>query len=78
MFISNSASNLIVGCKYKKSEWSDCDPVTKTKTRVMPLKRDVDGCSKEKTETKPCRIKNKDGKKENGKTIFLCFKAENK
>jgi len=53
-------------CKYRKGQWSACDPQTKVRTRTFTLKKgDVNACEATKTLRKECKGGKKGGKQRN-------------
>jgi len=50
----------LLGCKYQKGNWSDCDGTTNIKKMVKVLKKgDPNTCPKTKVEEKICKRKHK-------------------
>ena len=54
-------------CKYKKGNWSDCDPITRKKVRTLEIKKGPSSCKKKKTDTKQCNPKKSKSKGEKSK-----------
>ncbi|XP_003738537.1 uncharacterized protein LOC100903014 [Galendromus occidentalis] len=44
-------------CKYKKEPWQDCDPITKSQTRRLVLKKGNPACEPTKEMTRSCKVK---------------------
>ncbi|XP_043248591.1 uncharacterized protein LOC122395231 isoform X2 [Colletes gigas] len=49
------ASGSTASCKYSKSQWSDCDPKTNTRSRTLNLKKGDKSCEQTKTIEKKCK-----------------------
>lgn len=56
--VSASEARRNRGCRYsKKAKWSDCDPVTKTKTRTLqPKPNNQPDCNTPRVQTRSCSV----------------------
>lgn len=42
-------------CRYVKGQWSECDPKSNTRTRILTLKKEDKNCEQTKTIQKKCK-----------------------
>lgn len=68
-FILHFLCGIVASCRYDKSQWSDCNPDTNTRTRTLSLKKGDDDCIPTRMIQKKC----KKGKLFFGFILLFCF-----